>query len=310
MAKEPSKREGGIFGGKGSLKEDLQDISGDKKITFADTWLGDLLGFDGKAGVQGANLKESWYGARRRPYRERAKEVPSLERAAKKWVESRQQREEAQESLRRSFDDKAAATDRAVRSMSRERFPFFEEVPPVKRAAATETTDTPSKITTINEMGGLKDGIKTLEERQSIVELSNQYDLTTGDRPYFTSIEELQKALKAKLISPGEVVFIEGTGGYRVPTTPKKGLMEKPATTPETKQEVTPKPELAKAWDYNELSKIEAYEAIEADILNGRIPEPVRLGHIRSQYQKEGAGLGGGQWTDLENLLKETMGNN
>lgn len=121
MAKEPSKREGGIFGGKGSLKEDLQDISGDKKITFADTWLGDLFGFDGKAGVQGANLKESWYGARRRPYRERAKEVPSLERAAKKWVESRQEREEAQESLRRSFDDKAAATDRAVRSMSRER---------------------------------------------------------------------------------------------------------------------------------------------------------------------------------------------
>lgn len=65
MAKEPSKRQGGIFGGKGSLKEDLQDISGDDKITFADTWLGDLLGFDGDFGVQGAGLRESWFGARR-----------------------------------------------------------------------------------------------------------------------------------------------------------------------------------------------------------------------------------------------------
>jgi len=315
MAKEPSRRQGGIFGGKGSLKEDLQDISGDKKITFADTWLGDLLGFDGKVGVQGANLKESWYGARRRPYRERAKQTPPLEKAAKDFIASKMDRDNAQEDLRnsflrvrnRGFDDKAAATDRAVRSMSRERFDFFEEVPPVKRASATETTDTPSKITTINDMGGLKDGIKTLEERQSIVELSNQYDLTTGDRPYFTSIEELQKALNAKLISPGEIVFIEGTGGYRVPTTPKKGLMPKPETpAPETEPEA--KSEFAAAWEYNELPKIEAYKAIEADILNGRIKDPVRLDHIRAQYQKEGPGLGGAMWDQLHEILKKQWG--
>ena len=103
MAKEPSRRQGGIFGGKGSLKEDLRDISGDDKITFADTWLGDLLGFDGKAGVQGANLKESWYGARRRPYRERAKQTPPLEKAAKDFIESKMDRDNAQEDLRNSF---------------------------------------------------------------------------------------------------------------------------------------------------------------------------------------------------------------
>lgn len=141
MAREPSKKEGGIFGGKGSLKEDLRDISGDKKITFADTWLGDLLGFDGKAGVQGADLKESWYGARRKPYRERVKEGPSLERAVKRWTEARQEKEAQQESLRRSFDDKAAATERAVRSMSRENFPFFEEVPPVKKDVISRKMD-------------------------------------------------------------------------------------------------------------------------------------------------------------------------
>lgn len=62
--KEPEKK-GGLFGGKGSLKEDLQDFSGDDKITFADTWLGDLLGFDGEFGVKGPGLRESWFGARR-----------------------------------------------------------------------------------------------------------------------------------------------------------------------------------------------------------------------------------------------------
>lgn len=151
MAKEPSKREGGIFGGKGSLKEDLRDISGDDKITFADTWLGDLLGFDGKAGVQGAGLKESWYGARRKPYRERVKEVPSLERAVERWTKARQEKEKQQEELRNSFDDKAAATDRAVRNMSRENFPFFDEVPPVKRISdedvkAAATREAVSKL--------------------------------------------------------------------------------------------------------------------------------------------------------------------
>ena len=65
MAEKEEDKKGGIFGGRSSLKEDLKDISGDKRSTFADTWLGDLLGFDGKVGVQGPGLKESWQGARR-----------------------------------------------------------------------------------------------------------------------------------------------------------------------------------------------------------------------------------------------------
>ena len=59
------KRKGSIFGGEGTLKENLKDISGDGKTTFGDTWLGDLLGFDGKVGVDGPGLKDSWGGARR-----------------------------------------------------------------------------------------------------------------------------------------------------------------------------------------------------------------------------------------------------
>lgn len=42
-----------IYGGKSSTYEGLVDVSGDGRVTFADTWLGDLLGFDGKVGVQG-----------------------------------------------------------------------------------------------------------------------------------------------------------------------------------------------------------------------------------------------------------------
>jgi len=55
----------GIFGGQTSLYENLGDFSKDGRATFADTWLGDLLGADGKAGVQGPSLSESLDGARR-----------------------------------------------------------------------------------------------------------------------------------------------------------------------------------------------------------------------------------------------------
>ena len=55
----------GIYGGQTSMYERLSDTSGDGKVSFADTWLGDLLGADGKIGVQGASLSESRAGARR-----------------------------------------------------------------------------------------------------------------------------------------------------------------------------------------------------------------------------------------------------
>ncbi len=43
----------GIFGGQRNMTEGLQDFSGDGKINFADTFLGDLMGFDGgNVGVQ------------------------------------------------------------------------------------------------------------------------------------------------------------------------------------------------------------------------------------------------------------------
>jgi hypothetical protein len=68
-------RKGSIFGGEASLFENLIDSGGkldangnpisDGKQGFGDTWLGDLLGFDGKAGVQGKGLKDSFQGKRR-----------------------------------------------------------------------------------------------------------------------------------------------------------------------------------------------------------------------------------------------------
>lgn len=56
-----------IFGGQSSLYEGLTDVSGDGRVSFADTWLGDLLGFDGEAGIGegNPNLSESRGGARR-----------------------------------------------------------------------------------------------------------------------------------------------------------------------------------------------------------------------------------------------------
>ena len=58
-------RMGSIFGGEESLYAGLQDTNNDGKINFGDTWMGDLLGVDGKPGVQGPNLQDSRMGARR-----------------------------------------------------------------------------------------------------------------------------------------------------------------------------------------------------------------------------------------------------
>lgn len=61
-------RKGSVFGGEAGLLDNLQDIDGDGKVSFADTWLGDMLGFDaGGSGVQGPGLQQSWGGSRRTP---------------------------------------------------------------------------------------------------------------------------------------------------------------------------------------------------------------------------------------------------
>ena len=64
----------GIFGGQRSLTEGLQDTSGDEQVGFADTFLGDLLGFDGTPGIQATDksgnklgLDASIGGKRRKP---------------------------------------------------------------------------------------------------------------------------------------------------------------------------------------------------------------------------------------------------
>ena len=58
-------RQSSIFGGERGSMTGLQDINEDGKEGFGDTWLGDLLGFDGQVGNQGPTLKESRQGARR-----------------------------------------------------------------------------------------------------------------------------------------------------------------------------------------------------------------------------------------------------
>ena len=72
-AKKPEDDFGGMadggqespFGGPAASLGDLNDVNNDGKVDFADTFLGDLLGLDGKIGVQGPGLKASLQGARR-----------------------------------------------------------------------------------------------------------------------------------------------------------------------------------------------------------------------------------------------------
>jgi len=64
---EGLEKRGSIFGGESGLYENLNDVSGDGNVNFGDTWLGDLLGFDGEAGIAEGNpgLRDSFGGARR-----------------------------------------------------------------------------------------------------------------------------------------------------------------------------------------------------------------------------------------------------
>lgn len=58
-------RKGSVFGGEESLLGGLDDTNNDGQVNFGDTFVGDLLGFDGKFGVQSEGLKSSWSGGRR-----------------------------------------------------------------------------------------------------------------------------------------------------------------------------------------------------------------------------------------------------
>jgi len=58
-------RKGSVFGGEESLLGGLDDTNNDGTVNFGDTFVGDLLGFDGKFGVQDKGLKSSWSGGRR-----------------------------------------------------------------------------------------------------------------------------------------------------------------------------------------------------------------------------------------------------
>lgn len=59
--------EGDVRGGRMSMTDGLGDTNNDGRVGFADTWGGDLLGLDGKVGVQGPNLRASRGGARNAP---------------------------------------------------------------------------------------------------------------------------------------------------------------------------------------------------------------------------------------------------
>jgi hypothetical protein len=55
----------GIYGGGLNMYDGLTDVNQDGEINFGDTWFGDLIGRDGRPGVQGPTLRESREGARR-----------------------------------------------------------------------------------------------------------------------------------------------------------------------------------------------------------------------------------------------------
>ena len=96
-------RKGSIFGGESSLFEGLKDRSDEQEGNkpgqdFGDTWLGDLLGFDGEAGVQGPGLKESFAGKRRTEKDDSSSEEPAATEPTELTDAERYERDEARSS--------------------------------------------------------------------------------------------------------------------------------------------------------------------------------------------------------------------
>ncbi len=106
-------RKGSIFGGEATLFEGLNDFDGSGGASFGDTWLGDLLGFDGKAGVDGPKLKDSFGGARRKP-KDDDKGGSSGSNNNKPVNTSSSSGSSASDIINQSIQDKAAEDSRSI----------------------------------------------------------------------------------------------------------------------------------------------------------------------------------------------------
>lgn len=81
------------------LKDRSDEQEGNKPgQDFGDTWLGDLLGFDGEAGVQGPGLKESFAGKRRTEKDDSSSEEPAATEPTELTDAERYERDEARSS--------------------------------------------------------------------------------------------------------------------------------------------------------------------------------------------------------------------
>ncbi len=108
-------RKGSIFGGEATLFEGLNDFDGSGGASFGDTWLGDLLGFDGEAGIKEGNpgLKDSFGGARRKP-KDDDKGGSSGSNNNKPVNTSSSSGSSASDIINQSIQDKAAEDSRSI----------------------------------------------------------------------------------------------------------------------------------------------------------------------------------------------------
>ena len=108
-------KKGSIFGGEATLFEGLNDFDGSGGASFGDTWLGDLLGFDGEAGIKEGNpgLKDSFGGARRKP-KDDDKGGSSGSNNNKPVNTSSSSGSSASDIINQSIQDKAAEDSRSI----------------------------------------------------------------------------------------------------------------------------------------------------------------------------------------------------
>ena len=192
----------------------LKDVNKDGKRNFADTWLGDLIGADGKAGVQKDKLKASLKGSRRESGMKDTAKTTAKTTAPKKRM-----------STVDTTDDK-----RAARKSTSTVKPSMKDTTDDKRAARKSTSSGPAP----KFKGVTWDEYLSIDANNALKKLA--YGLPSGmsKREFTTKAREEQsaKAKKARLDTTDDARARRKRvepGGPNLPGMSKGGMTKKSA---------------------------------------------------------------------------------
>lgn len=209
----------------------LKDVNKDGKRNFKDTFLGDLIGADGKLGVQGDDMRSSLKGSRRESDSDTKKRSTKRKTNVDTTDDARSKRTRSAKSTTRSTVDKtddarSKRTNASSKSKALEKGPSSRKGPRGKGGTATELTYN----------GVTFDEYKSIDSNNALKRYA--FDLPSGmTRAEFNRKAREQrneKESKARLDTTDDararrkrVNDLPGKVGPNIPGVAKGGMMKK-----------------------------------------------------------------------------------